>query len=120
MNIVTWIATKFKGGPAGMNSPVIGYKAGPAYDHPAQQAIYVSRTGLPLYSAIGPGAPAGQPPGAAQPAYILLNGQSVRQQYSYIGPGAPAETSLQQALAMPPQSTQPGPGSTGEPNASNI
>ncbi len=115
--MIDWIAKAFKFGVAGTDAPFNGYRPGPVYNHPAQQAIYTTRQRRPWFSVIGPGAPImRQPPGAAEPAYFLVNGQQVRQQYSVVGAGNFAGETLQQGLLMPPTSS----GSTTEPSSKSI
>lgn len=111
--MIAWIAKAFKWGVAGTDTPVFGYAPGPVFNHPAQQAIYVTRQVRPWFSVIGPGAPIlRQPPGAAEPAYQLLNAQP-RPSVSAVGPGTVSGSTFQQALTMPVAAT-------GQSNARSI
>lgn len=104
--MISWIAKAFKWGVAGADTPVFGYAPGPVFNHPAQQAIYVTRQARPWFSVIGPGAPImRQPPGAAERAYILTNGQASRLTYSSTGPGVASGETMQQGLLMPVAAT---------------
>jgi hypothetical protein len=116
--VITWIAKAFKLGIAGTDAPFDGFKPGPTFSQPAREAVYVTRQRRPWFSVIGPGAPiTRQPPGAAEPAYLLQNGQSVRQPYSVVGPGNFAGETVQQGLLMPPSSNA---GSLSPSNVRNL